>query len=219
MVSLASWMALVVAFVLLAFLAIHHARFPGDLPVSRHVQRVHAPLFELALDGPEALAGTLGITIAAVLIVAVLCATRQQRRAFLVAAIPIGAALNAAIKRIVDRPRPSPNLIDVRQHLSDPSFPSGHATAGVLLFGLGWYLAGLFIRRRGLRLAAQTICVAAIVCTGIARIYDGVHWLSDVYAGIILGVLVLRAGLLVQDQLLSTRPSDPSSSVRREDSC
>jgi membrane-associated phospholipid phosphatase len=217
MISLASWTALFMTFVLLAFFASQHARFPGDLAVSRHVQSIHAPLFELALDGPEALAGTIGVSIATVLIFAVLCATHHRRQAFLVAAIPIGAALDVAMKHVVNRPRPSPNLIDVRQHLSDPSFPSGHATAGVLLFGLGWYLAGLFIARRRLRLAAQAICMAAIVCTGLARIYDGVHWLSDVYAGIILGVLVLRAGLLAQEQLLPTRPSEPLS-IRREDS-
>jgi undecaprenyl-diphosphatase len=195
------WIALVVAFMLLAFFASQHARFPGDLSVSRHVQSIHAPLFELALDGPEALAGTIGVTIAAVLMFAILWATHHRQQACLVAAIPIGAALDVAIKYVVDRPRPSPNLIEVQRHLSDPSFPSGHTTAGVVLFGLGWYLAGLFIARRGLRLTAQAICLAAIVCTGLARIYDGVHWLSDVYGGVILGVLVLRASLLVQQEL------------------
>ena len=201
MISLTSWIALVVAFVLLAFFASQHTRFPGDLSVSRHVQRIHAPLFELALDGPEALAGTVGATIAAVLVFAALWGIRKRRQAFLVAAIPIGAVLDLAIKHVVDRPRPSPNLVIVRQHLSDPSFPSGHATAATLLFGLCWYLAGLLIAGRGLRLVVQAICVAAIVCAGLARIYDGVHWLSDVYGGVVLGVLVLRASLLVQRKL------------------
>jgi membrane-associated phospholipid phosphatase len=96
----------------------------------------------------------------------------------------------------------------VRQHLSDPSFPSGHATAAALLFGLGWYLAGSLIAGRGLRLAAQAICVAAIACAGLARIYDGVHWLSDVYAGVILGVLVLRVSLLSQRKLTPVERRD-----------
>ena len=211
MISLACWIALIVAFVLLALFASQHPRFPGDLSVSRHLQTIHQPLFELTLDGPEALAGTIGATFVTVLLLAALLATDHRRQIILVAAIPLGAGLDAAIKRIVDRPRPSPNLIDVRQHLSDPSFPSGHTTAGVLIFGLCWYRAGLFIAERALRLAVQATCIVAIVCTGLARIYDGVHWLSDVYGGVILGVLVLRASLLVQQQLFTTGRSEPSS--------
>jgi undecaprenyl-diphosphatase len=215
--SAAGWTALFMAFVLLAFFASQHTRFPGDLAASRHLQSIHTAPFELALDGPEAMASTIGSTIAAVLILAVLWTIHQRRQIILVAAIPLGASLDSAIKRIVARPRPSPNLIDVRQHLSDPSFPSGHTTAGMLIFGLVWYLAGLLIVRRALRLAVQASCVVAIACTGLARVYDGVHWLSDVYGGVILGALVLRASMLVQQQLFTTAPSEPGR-IREVDS-
>ena len=69
---------------------------------------------------------------------------------------------------------------------SGPSFPSGHATAAAATFiaialvvGRDWSPRG----RRNLAGAAVGVAVA-VACS---RVFLGVHWVSDVIGGLILG--------------------------------
>lgn len=195
MARAATWIGPILLFGLMAVLASRYAQFPGDVAASPRVQSIHAPWLEAMWDVPEVLASTNGWTICAASLLGVLLATRQWWDTLLVAVVPVGAALNRLTKQVVDRPRPSPMLVTVRERVTDPSFPSGHTTTAVLLFGLCCYLAGRHLEPRWLRVAVQTICIAAIIGTGVARMYDGVHWFSDIYGSLILGGLILRGTL------------------------
>jgi undecaprenyl-diphosphatase len=66
------------------------------------------------------------------------------------------------------------------------SFPSGHATLAPLVFGLG---ALVWSARWPLRTRVLVLLFAALVSLLIAfsRVYVGVHWPSDVVAGLLLG--------------------------------
>jgi decaprenylphosphoryl-5-phosphoribose phosphatase len=103
------------------------------------------------------------------------------RRAALTVAAAYGA--NQAVKRIVRRPRPE--LPDLPPLISTPgrlSFPSAHAATSVAAVRV---FDGL-LPRVPLRAAA-----AAIVAS---RLYLGVHYPSDIVAGVALGDLVGRIG-------------------------
>jgi membrane-associated phospholipid phosphatase len=96
----------------------------------------------------------------------------------------VGAdALQNAVKALVDRPRPSVTHLE---HVTSSSFPSGHATQStaflVALVALVW-------RARSGRLReATTVLAGVLVCAiGASRVYLGVHYPTDVAAGIILG--------------------------------
>lgn len=78
-----------------------------------------------------------------------------------------------------------------------PSFPSGHATAMsalavftvLCLYWLGW---------RGVRLGfAVGAAALAVLTIDWARVYLGVHWLTDVTAGTILGTALALTVWLV----------------------
>ncbi|MBK6444586.1 MAG: phosphatase PAP2 family protein [Bacteroidetes bacterium] len=67
------------------------------------------------------------------------------------------------------------------------SFPSGHSTIAVALYG---FLAYLLIRHqtnRATRTAIFLSCISLIGAIGLSRIYLCVHYLSDVIGGYLLG--------------------------------
>jgi undecaprenyl-diphosphatase len=96
-----------------------------------------------------------------------------------------GLVLNNVLKLGFDRDRPS-----VVPWLGDPassSFPSGHAMSAAIVYGTVAYLAARLQKRAWTR--ALTALVAILIIAGIAvtRLYLGVHYPSDVLAGIIAG--------------------------------
>lgn len=95
-------------------------------------------------------------------------------------------------KKLLERERPYKILENINTfgiNLKDYSFPSGHTTAS---FSIATTLA-LNIHQ----IAIPILIVAAIV--GISRMYLGVHFPTDVIAGIVLGT---TTSLIIHFQLL-----------------
>jgi undecaprenyl-diphosphatase len=86
-------------------------------------------------------------------------------------------------KALVDRARPA---FDQLTGFSGPSFPSGHAVASAACFAAFALVIG---RGRTLAVNALLAGVAVGLATGIScsRILLGVHWLTDVVAGLLIG--------------------------------
>ena len=95
--------------------------------------------------------------------------------------VPLGMLLNVLLKNIFQRARPSfeqPLLT-----LSTYSFPSGHAAAATLLYGVvGAYLVCTCKGWR--RVLVVCLAVGMVALVGLSRIYLGAHYLSDVAAAI-----------------------------------
>jgi membrane protein DedA with SNARE-associated domain/membrane-associated phospholipid phosphatase len=94
-------------------------------------------------------------------------------------------------KLLFHRPRPLSAVYIERSF----SFPSGHATIAVAFYGFLTYI----VMREAKRWEAKVnICFAGIALTlliGFSRLYLGVHYLSDVWAGYLVGALWLIAGI------------------------
>jgi len=116
--------------------------------------------------------------------------------------------LNNLLKDIVDRPRPSPEQVHVDEVLSTSSFPSGHANNAVILYGLIFFVATVFIPSKWIRRSVQAVCIAVTIWTCIDRVYSGYHWPSDVIGGYLSGIVIL--GLLVRLGLWLTGRWQPS---------
>ena len=133
------------------------------------------------------------IAIASVLALILLWRRARYWLLALVLAVAGGALLNIIIKHLIHRQRPI--FEDPIQTLTSYSFPSGHAMGSTLLYGM---LAAIVIgHTRDWRLRALAIAgassVVAMIC--FSRIYLGVHYLSDVIAGFLAGVVWLGACL------------------------
>jgi undecaprenyl-diphosphatase len=121
-----------------------------------------------------------------VVAVAVHLLRRGQRRltCFVVLTAAGGGVLTTVVKLVVDRPRP---VVDhpVATAFGD-SFPSGHALGSVVVYGalLLVFLPLVHRARRRLVVRGTALVVLAV---GASRLLLGVHFLSDVVGGWLLG--------------------------------
>jgi len=108
------------------------------------------------------------------------------------AAFAGGGLLDVVLKLLIRRPRP-PGAAAFLQHFSW-SFPSGHAMASLIGYGmLAYVLTLLWIHRRSAQIAVVLGAALLIVAIGFSRLYLGVHYFSDVVGGYAAGVLWLSA--------------------------
>lgn len=130
------------------------------------------------------------------LFVAILLSLRRRWLLFSgwVAALGGAGVLDALLKHIIRRPRP-PYAAAVL-HSNTFSFPSGHAMASLIGYGMLTYLLIVFWAHRWqLRLAILSTAAVLILAIGISRLYLGVHYFSDVVGGYAAGALWLSACL------------------------
>lgn len=109
--------------------------------------------------------------------------------------IPVGMLLNALLKLAFHRSRPTWD--DPILMIENFSFPSGHAMMATLLYG---FLAAFGVRKaQAWRRRVLTVLAAGmlIVLIGFSRLYLGVHYLSDVLAGMAAGSAWLALCLTV----------------------
>ncbi|MCU1486090.1 MAG: hypothetical protein JWN67_2836 [Actinomycetia bacterium] len=136
---------------------------------------------------------------------------RRRLVAFLLVTPLGGGIVDTLVKALVDRPRP---VVDhpVVTALGK-SFPSGHAMSATVTYGalLLVFLPVLAPARRRLALVATTVLVLAI---GTSRLLLGVHFVSDVVGGYVLGLAWLSGAVAafetwrVDERHRPTRPLD-----------
>jgi undecaprenyl-diphosphatase len=121
----------------------------------------------------------------------VLLAGRFYREVPFVLATEGAGMLVASIKLLVERPRPADESVRVFSAVLDYSFPSGHVTGYVCLYGFLAFLVYVLFKRCWWRTALLTVFALLIGLVGISRIHLGHHWASDVLGGYALGTAYL----------------------------
>ncbi len=96
------------------------------------------------------------------------------------------AAVVLAVKFLVKRKRPEGEWGEIYRNTDPHSFPSGHAARAFLIAMIASALAPPWL--------ALALWVWAPL-VAVARVAMGVHYLSDIIAGAILGVIVALLGL------------------------
>jgi undecaprenyl-diphosphatase len=97
-----------------------------------------------------------------------------------------GVLLNNLLKLGFSRPRP--DIIPWATTATFYSFPSGHAMSATVVYSTVAYLAGRLQRSHRARLAITLVATAVISIICLSRLYLGVHFPSDVVAGVIIGL-------------------------------
>jgi len=110
--------------------------------------------------------------------------------AFVVVTTAGSALLNALVKLAVHRARPV--LANPVAHAAGMSFPSGHAQSAMVA-ALVLLRAFLPLLHGAWRWVAVGVAVAYVLAIGFARVTLGVHYVSDVLAGYVLGAAWVAA--------------------------
>lgn len=118
----------------------------------------------------------------------------RKKKIYIIAfwAIVLGMGLSIHFAKIVfHRARP----IDIAYYIEDNfSFPSGHSATAMVLYG---FIAFTLVRlaRGASRAIGLGLCCLFIPLVGFSRIYLGVHFMSDVLGGFLLGFIWVILGI------------------------
>ena len=127
---------------------------------------------------------------------------RSGRRIDLIVLLAVlggGGLLSLTLKTVFALPRPS--VFPPLYHPSGLSFPSGHSLISYCLAG---FLAAWLIatdHRSVWRWIGALACVAVATAVALTRLYIGVHWPSDIVAGLLVAVFWLSACFMGRQSL------------------
>lgn len=211
LVAVATYLAGVAVLLLVGWILVHS---PVGAPVRDWDQRVSLDLATGRTSGwsdysdvGTSGANTLPIVGAMVLVSAALAALRRWRDLLF---LPLGLALELSIflsvNYVVARERP-----EVPQLGGEPgtqSFPSGHVAATFVLCASIAVLLGIGRWRRPYQLLGWLVAMVPVASVAFSRVYRGMHFTTDVLAGLLLGILALTAAMV------ATRASFLGSSTR-----
>ncbi|GAC1429152.1 MAG: phosphatase PAP2 family protein [Thermoanaerobaculia bacterium] len=150
-----------------------YARTPGDTTFFALMSTIGGPV----VMGLITLAVAVGLSLR----------KRHRWAIYLLVTAGGGALLNLELKRFFERARPA--LAEMLRRASGYSFPSGHAMGSTVVMGAFAYLAVRALKTWGQKSAAIAFAVTFVAAVAASRVYLGVHWLSDIGAGISAGLL------------------------------
>ncbi len=163
-------------------------------------------VMQLISDSGSALAWQIALAV----VVVWLLWRRLPRLAMFVVITAAGSSLlNTVVKTAVHRLRPV--LTNPVAHESGLSFPSGHAQAAIVGYAV-LLLVFLPILHGAWQSVAVTLAVFMVLAIGFSRIALGVHYLSDVVGGFVLGAAWVAAMAAVFNAMHVGRTSAHSCS-------
>lgn len=171
----------------------------ADLAAAREPDEVSLTgLFTVLAETPTI------VTLTAVAAVVFRLVFRRWRESLIVVFAVVGETLIFWLTTLlIDRQRPKLEQLDAAPPTS--SFPSGHTAASVAFYGtvalvLAWHTRHLWLRWLGVLVA-----IAVPLLVGGSRLYRGMHFPTDVLAGLLLGATWLAT---VAGRLRPDRPAD-----------
>jgi len=150
----------------------------GEIVVNQFLQSFSTPILDLFFKA----ATYLGHPAIWMIIAAWLFWLGYERKSFVIMTIILFAgAIAGALKIFIARPRPE-GLIIMESEASY-SYPSAHTTLISSLACFGWL-------KKKLSRKLEALLVIAVIFVAVSRLYLGVHFITDVIAGIVLGIFI-----------------------------
>jgi membrane-associated phospholipid phosphatase len=172
---------------------VHPGPLPGDVGGALAVQ--HALLPHRWLTNVVEAVSTLNFPVPALVTLAVVMVIFALLRRWLdiltvAATLGISNGSHLVLSQLVHRPRPSDHGLHILAVIKGSySFPSGHVTYAVGVFGMLLFLSSQIRRpvHPVLIWVIRALLVAVILVMPVSRVLEGEHWPSDVLGGMLFG--------------------------------
>jgi len=180
-----------IIFLLIVFLKSHFATV--DANINSWSASIQSALFiELAKIIHYSFAPTPSFVASLLVAVYLFHKKCKYEALLLMGAMTANVTLVEIIKIQIYSPRPLNGILTIQGF----SFPSGHVTSTVVLFGLLTYFAWNHWKSSILRILWGLFSVVIAIVVGLDRVYLNVHWFSDVLGAYALGVFLLTFSIL-----------------------
>ena len=207
---------LLVSSVTISVFAHYNDLFPGDLWLAQGIQSFSNDFLTTIMQGISFIFNTLGSLVIIAAIGLLVWWRTGWREAVLILVGGIFSATSSLFKAIIDRPRPSVDLVNVFSQAETTSFPSGHSFFAFIFFGFVAYLTAARLQNKSLRIIILTILAALILLVGISRVYLGAHWPSDVIGGYLTGGVFLTILIWIDKAWIERRSKIPVPSTSEQ---
>jgi undecaprenyl-diphosphatase len=197
LVGLVAWIVLAACALALGAVVTHfvvgHSLGHTDLDVSRWFAARRTDTWNALSSVGSYVAETITVFAVVAIALAILTVKRAWPQCgLLVVAMAAEGATYLLATFVVTRNRPAvPRLEDL---IVTDSYPSGHTAASVALYGSLCVIVWSMTRTRGWRALFLALAVAAPVVVATARVYRGMHHLTDVLCGALIGAGCIVVG-------------------------
>jgi membrane-associated phospholipid phosphatase len=184
-----------------------------DNDVNRWLAERRSPaLTDLSWLGSTLAGGLVIPVVVGVLVVVFLLKRKWLLAAFTLFVIGVESGSYRATTLVVERDRPPVHRLEGLDPTA--SFPSGHIAATVALYGGVLLLLSSWLHRRWFSMLAVCLTIALALFVGWARMYRGMHHITDSAAGVVMGLLAL--GVLVLAARAATAAANARDARRRD---
>ncbi|HSX39883.1 MAG TPA: phosphatase PAP2 family protein [Candidatus Saccharimonadales bacterium] len=194
---------LIGVFIVLAFLARNFPYFSFDLVITRSIQQITFPGFDVFMFTLTNLGNPVAAAISILLISFILLLIKRYSAVVVMLISSCGVSLiGLLVKELVARPRPNALLIhQIGIFVKNDSFPSGHVLHFIGLFGFLFIFLFTKFKKSFLRNSLLLILAILLIGIGISRIYIGAHWFSDVLGSYLIGTVWLYVMAVLYNKL------------------
>lgn len=167
-----------------------------DMTVLVALFNARDPALTLFFENITFFGNALTIFVLAGILVITHCIRRRGPEMLAFLTTVLGSSfITVAIKYAVARPRPDQMYWAIRE--VGYSMPSAHAAMSLAFYGFCMWLIERSSLPRAMRITSVAVLGFLILMIGLSRLYLGVHYLSDVLVGYVVGGVVLYLAIQV----------------------
>jgi membrane-associated phospholipid phosphatase len=184
-----------------------------DKNIIRVIESIRTPFLNKIMAFITYMGNIYAVAISFLIMVILLIILKKWRYLYsLLISFSSSAIFVVLIKNIIGRQRPPiENALIV---LKDFSFPSGHSYFAVAFYGLSIYFVFDILTNKILRALVIIFGTVLVLSLGFSRLYLGVHWPSDVFAGFAVAIALITTIITILEIKERFQPIKKSVSVK-----